>query len=665
MLSDGAASAQGRWIPGRGGAVCLGMSDSTPSGPSLRLPRLAAAAIALVIALPLAGQQEPREVVRLEAEPAELRVTVGASADFAVTARDPVGEAVEVGLRFAAPAGGVRVEEGRVTGLEVGAHEVVVTPLPTPGVTWDPEDPPVLRIPVEVGWPPVSEVRIDVAPGTLYAGTTLRHGAVPVHADGSARPEAEVRWSTSDRAVATVDRFGNVTAHRPGTVRVIAESDGARSEVQHEVRALPAVRLDISLPTDRIRTGDVVDLTATAMAADGSVVRDVPLTWSVAFEPRPEDGRHAGGGGGRLADGRFVAEMPGRYTLLAQAGTLVARQVLEVTPRGAARTLRTVARTEVDGAPLSGIRVWQQGDAVHGITSVEGSGAVHLWDLSDPSAPRRLASLDAGATVVALDVAPGGHYAALLTASGEPGAAGDTGDAVVLVDLTDPAEPRAAGRYAAPEGGAVRRALAAEGHLHLVTGGGRLVILDVGDLARPHEAGSYRHFDSPIQDAGVDGGVAYLAVGRSGVAVVDVGGGGRGGTPESPEPVRDIAPPAGEVHHIALFRTGGGLNLLAGEAGGMQHVIDLSDPGQPRPIARLALPSELSGRVGSADDVLYAAGGAHGLHLFDLSGDLLGDLHRQGRQVAHLPATVRAAASHGDHLFLVDDGGALLVLRLD
>jgi hypothetical protein len=63
--------------------------------------------------------------------------------------------------------------------------------------------------------------------------------------------------------------------------------------------------------------------------------------------------------------------------------------------------------------------------------------------------------------------------------------------------------------------------------------------------------------------------------------------------------------------------------------------------------------------------VLYAAGGAHGLHLFDLSGDLLGDLHRQGRQVAHLPATVRAAASHGDHLFLVDDGGALLVLRLD
>jgi hypothetical protein len=642
------------------------MNVSPRSGPFPRLPRLAAAAIALVIALPLAGQEETREVVRLEAEPDELGVELGASADFAVTARDREGDAVEVRLRFAAPAGGVRVEEGRVTGLEVGAHEVVVTPLPTPGVTWDPEDPPVLRIPVEVEWPPVSEVRIDVAPGTLYAGTTLRHRAVPVHADGSPRPDAQLRWSTSDRAVATVDLFGNVTAHRPGTVRVIAESEGTRGEVRHEVRALPAVRLDISLPTDRARTGEVVELTATAMAADGSVVRDVPLTWSVAYGPRPEDGPHAGGGGGRLAEGRFVAETPGRYTLLAQAGPLVARQVLEVMPRGAERTVRTVARTGMDGARLSGVRVWERGDAIYGITPVEGSGVAHLWDLSDlsdPAGPRQIASVDAGSVVVAVDVAPDGRYAALLTASGDPG---DAADAVVLVDLADPAQPRAAGRYAAPEGGAVRRALAGEGHLHLVTGGGRLVILDVGDLAEPQEAGSFRHPASPILDAAIDGGVAYLAVGRSGVAVVDLGGGGTGGRPESPAPVREIAAPSGEVHHIALFRTdGGGLHILAGEPGGMQHLIDLSQPDAPRPSARLALPAGASGRAGIADGVLHAPSGAHGLRLFDLSGELTGDLHRQGREIAHLPAAVRAADAHGGHLFVIDGGGALVVLRPD
>ena len=105
---------------------------------------------------------------------------------------------------------------------------------------------------------PIDHIVITSAPGTLYSGVTMAHFAVRVSRDGRERRLPTVAWRSSNPAVATVDRAGNVTARTTGIVTITAEADGIRGAKTYAITAKPSERILIDLPSKPIRSGDTV-----------------------------------------------------------------------------------------------------------------------------------------------------------------------------------------------------------------------------------------------------------------------------------------------------------------------------------------------------------------------------------------------------------------------
>ena len=142
-------------------------------------------------------------------------------------------------------------------------------------------EPLSLRVPVVVTWPRASAVGVE-ARATLYEGTTVEHRAWVTHADNSVRPDPEIRWSSSDPSIATVDQFGNVTAQMLGTVTITASFEGVTDSVTHEVTAFPGTQIELmGSPDTGVRTGDVIHFDAMVRDDAGSVVEDAPLSLSL------------------------------------------------------------------------------------------------------------------------------------------------------------------------------------------------------------------------------------------------------------------------------------------------------------------------------------------------------------------------------------------------
>ncbi|HEX9704828.1 MAG TPA: Ig-like domain-containing protein, partial [Gemmatimonadales bacterium] len=253
----------------------------------MALPRFVTAATLALGALssPSLAQQptaEPAVVVaRLVAEPTSLTIEAGHTVPLKVTAYDAQGKALpDARVRLSGPRRSLMIIDGQVKGLAAGSFEIVASAAGSA-----PDQPVTISVRVTVSWPAVGRVELSADPGRLYTGVTLVHRARALHADGSERPSDAVswRWSSSSDAVATVDRFGYVTAHRPGAVTITASTTGARADLRHTVVANPVTAVAIQLDQTTVKTGDVVHLEATAERRGGQAVPDVPITWSYTY----------------------------------------------------------------------------------------------------------------------------------------------------------------------------------------------------------------------------------------------------------------------------------------------------------------------------------------------------------------------------------------------
>ena len=215
-------------------------------------------------------------VARIVVEPTQLNLRAGDTATIRVTAFDANGNELRaVRLRVSGPRSALMVGDGVVKALRAGRYELVAS-----AASRREDTPIVVRIPVNVTWPAIARVVIIPEPGRLYTGVTLQHAAKAFHADSSERHDATITWRSSNERVATVDRWGNVTAHAPGAVVITAEAEGIRSQRAYTVAANPVRTLTIDVAEITVRSGDVLHLRATARRANGSAVSDVPVTWS-------------------------------------------------------------------------------------------------------------------------------------------------------------------------------------------------------------------------------------------------------------------------------------------------------------------------------------------------------------------------------------------------
>jgi len=614
--------------------------------------------LAALVVSPLAAQQS---AYTLSADPASVEVTVGASAPLVVTVTDASGATVDLAVRLAAPRSVLRVRDGQVQGLVAGDYEIVATVALPAGFAGTP---PTLRIPVSVRWPAVARIDVSASSETLYAGTTITHAASAYHADGSRRPDVQVEWMSSAPDVATVDAFGTVSAHAAGSATITASFEGASNDIAYSIRAFPASELTIDGGAEAARTGDVVHFEATGVGADGTV-GDLPIMWAYTFVP--DDSIRAPGAAATVDAGAFVAEVPGRYTVLAMSGPLLARATIHVSGREAIQQIELQGRGSVSTSHTSDLWVYEGLDGMdYAITGTwAAAGWAFFWDVTDPTNITKTDSIQVDArTVNDVKVSPDGRYAALSREG-----ASNRRNGVVILDLADPRHPVIASTFDSNGvTGGVHNMFATDDYLFALAAGDKYVIIDMRDLYDPKFVSEYNHPNSRIHDVWVHDGIAYSSEWQTGVVVVDVGNGRWGGSIENPVFVTNVPYPVGATHaafpyfqestgKFYLFlgdeMSGGrgsawagdgqdnvpydpatGLGGVQGRMAGYLHVIDFTDPENPRDVARYEVPEAGTHNLWVEDDVLYQAYYKGGMRVIDVSGELMGDLGRQGREIA-------------------------------
>lgn len=653
-----------------------------------------------------AQQQEVATSIRLEAEPASIVVTAGDSVSLRIIARDAEGATVSPTLRVSAPRRAVDVrnwrETGYVKGVTAGTYEIVAYALAASGG----RPAASLRIPVTVRWPPVTELVIHKEDGRLYEGTMIRHTAEALHADGSARPNASVRWSSSDANVATVDAYGHVTATGTGAVTIEAHFENVTGTATYDVAPFPAQRLELTGGADNIRTGDVQTFDARAYDAEGRVITDLPIAWSHRYTPAR--GVVAPQSPGQLDGNRFVADVPGVFTVVASAGPLSATRSFRVSQRDVVRRVEVLGQGRIADHYTSDIWPWEGVDgrdyAMTG--SRQGMSHAYVWDITDPTNIVKTDSIMVDArSVNDVKVSPDGRYG-VITREG----ASNRRNGVVILDLAEPAHPKIASTFDQGLTGGVHNAFATNDYLFALSDGDKYVILDVRDIYEPKYVSEYDHPDSRVHDVWVHDGIAYSAEWGTGVVVVDVGNGRWGGTIEEPVFVTAFPLPTGATHAVFPYysQSANRFYLFVGDeiigrrgrpwqgtgpdfrmpydpetgrggypraTAGHIQIVDFTDPENPDMVARYEVPEYGTHNIWVENDILYQAYYEGGARMVDVSGELMGNLYTQGREIAvfkaHDPrgwiANAPAAWSvipHKGNIFFSDNTSGLWAIRL-
>ncbi|MGB0543582.1 MAG: Ig-like domain-containing protein [Longimicrobiales bacterium] len=621
------------------------------------MKRLLVVLAVTALAQPLTGQT----VTGIVAEPEQIQVTAGQTVPIVVRAIGADGQTVDAPLRIAGPRGGVRVANGQVTGIAAGEYEIFVASVSTDGGT-----PIQLRIPVTVGWPPVEEVAVIAEPGRLFAGGRILHRASAAHADGTARPYPEVTWSSSDDSVATVDPFGNVRGVSLGSVTITASVDGITGSLMHRVEDSPVARLELSGGQIQVRTGDVQSFDVTAYDAQGSRIDDVPLSWSYLYQA--DDSIRAPAGPAQIENGRMVADVPGVYTAVASTGSAQTEFSFRVVSRNAVRTLDVVGQGRESRVFTTDLWIWEGVDGRdYALTGSKfGDGISMVWDVTDPSNIFKTDSIQVDArTTNDVKASPDGRYAAISREG-----ASNRRNGVVILDLTDPAHPRVASTF---EGngvtGGVHNMYATEDYLFALAGGDKYVIIDVRDLANPRYVSEYNHPNSRVHDVWVHDGLAYSAEWETGIVVVDVGNGEWGGSIENPVFVTSFPLTTGSTHAVFPYyqESTGRMLLIVGDervqrnglawqgtgpdhrqqynpetgkggypraTSGYTQIVDFTDPMNPVQLARYEVSEYGTHNMWVENDILYQAYYEGGVRMVDISGDLMGNLYTQGRELS-------------------------------
>ena len=552
---------------------------------------------------------------------------------------------------------------------------------------------------ITVPYPPVE--RVEVAPGaggTYYAGTVVRHEATVYDQAGDVRTNVEVGWNTSDEGIATIDRYGVFEAHVPGRVTLTAAAEGAVGEVSYDVVASPVTSISLAASQDVGRTGDVIRFKAAPMA--GSRATDVPVIFSVIPYADPA----------AIADlppaeidvqGRFVAYRPGVYTVMATVPGYAAHRTVRIEPRNARETVRFVGHAPVRDVRTSDLWVWEGVDgrdyAVTGTWSA--GGATYWWDVTDPAAPVLVDSLVVDArTTNDVKVSEDGRIC-VISREG----ASNRRNGIVIVDCSDPRNVEILSTFDDGLTGGVHNVFIHNRHVYAVNRGSLFDVINIEDPANPHRVSNFRlptlgreisDFEG-IHDIRVADGVAYTSNWGDGVAVIDVGGGDRGGSPANPVLMHRFGDVGGSTHAVfPYWSPTGRFYLFMGDEipvsnfnsaartrtpprmAGYIHVVDFTDPENPEEIARYDVPGAGSHNMWIDGDRLYAAFYNGGMRVIDISGELKGNLARQGRDIARYEANdpdgfipnapfTWGGQVHKGHLFMAEKHSGLWVVKLE
>ncbi|MEE8061164.1 MAG: Ig-like domain-containing protein [Gemmatimonadales bacterium] len=603
--------------------------------------RIALAAIA-VFAVPAFAQGGNQG--RIEVTPASVELKSGETLDLQATAYDSSGNVLDVTVLFFSRTRGRLVvsREGHVEASKGGEYEVFVF-VREPRI--------IQRITITVEYPPLREVAITGEVPRIFVGSVVRHSA-RVYDMADDKRNLRVDWTTSDPAIATVDRFGVVSGRAPGDVTITASAEGISSELTYTVEPDPIRTFTVESSADLGQTGDVIHFTTQELDGSGQPIADVPVEFTLLATP--EDTVVAQSPVAEIdSKGRFVAEKGGIYTIVAMAAGHTAQHTVEITPRHVSREVKLVGRAPVTDVRTSDLWIWQGVDGRdYAITGTHGAaGATYFWDVTDPANPVMTDSLvvDARTTNDVKLTADG--TVAIITREG----ASDRKNGIVIVDVTDPRNVEILSTFDDELTGGVHNVFVYERHVYAVNNGRRFDVINIEDPTNPFRVGRFE-LDTPghaIHDIWIVDGIAYTSNWSDGVVLIDVGNGVAGGSPSNPVKIAQYADYRGATHAAFPYQSPTGKFYVfmgdeIGRAGfdgqlegtpsrmaGYVHIVDFTDPMNPEEVARYEVPEAGSHNLWIEDDILYAAFYNGGLRVVDISGELKGNLGSQGREMAH------------------------------
>ncbi len=519
---------------------------------------------------------------------------------------------------------------------------------------------------VMVKAPAVTRIDIEAVKFGIVAGASYKLAAVARSANGDPRSGAVIKWTSDNPAIARVDAAGVVTGVKFGKANITATSENGKATISVTVGMNVLKSLSIAPGSANARTGDVVRLNANPDAGLRLIAFDnTAVTWSVT-----------GGydGGARVyPDGAFVAERPGTYIVTATYGAIQAHASIVVTPRNAEREIEVVGHTLIkdmvdgNGAVIQAAEEWIFGNYAYVSTIWD---KLVVYDISDPANPRLTDTVKVDArTVNDISTTADGKIG-VLTREG----ASNRKNGIVFLDTSDLAHPKVISEYTLTVTGGVHSAFI-DGHYVYLTDDatGSMRVIDFADVKNPKEVGRWQVQSDVVtafrtkegeeiggrylHDLQIKDGLAYLAYWRDGMIVLDVGSGIKGGTPEKPVLVSQL-----RFNHNELYGNG----WLAGTHSvfryknyvfvgdevfppifdihgkgripvrGIMHVVDVSDINNPKKVAEYSVPEAGAHNMWVEGDLLYMGYYNGGGRVLDVSGELRGDLYRQGREIAHL-----------------------------
>ena len=559
------------------------------------------------------------------------------------------------------------------------------------------DDPGIrVTIPVKVMPSPVAKLEIEGLPERLYVGATVPIKVIGIDSNQLKR-DVRTKLAVSDSEIALVLSFGPqfggsrdahpfyhrnrpnlypgesaglLTGVRPGDIKVIAETEGMRAEHKLTVHANPTVRLKLSPTQNSARTGDVIHFRAEAYDKHGEGLQDVPIKYAIESWPDPSRPETVGAGAPAqiLPDGRFVAEQSGIYTVIAISGNVFAHSSVAISRRDVVRQIELVGHKRVEGSMTSDIWVWEGVDgrdyAILGTWNSDGKAL--FFDVTDPAAMEMVGEVQVDArTVNDVKVSEDGKIA-IITREG----ASNRRNGFVVLDVSNPRDVTVLSRFDDQMTGGVHNVFLEDDHVYAINNGRRWDVINIEDPQRPVRVSRFERSEpgesvSPrgksVHDVWVRDGIAFQSGNSDGLVLVDVGGGDRGGSPTNPIEIGRLQQLTGWNHAVWPFRSSsaGKFYVVGGDeshplnprvpgpiisweervpsrAMGWIHFVEFDDVEAPREVARYAVPEAGPHNIWIDWDqeIMYVAYFNGGLRVVDVSGELMGDLYRQGREIA-------------------------------
>lgn len=588
----------------------------------------------------------------VKVEPTEVAVEVGDTVRLTATAVDSAGRPLrDVVVRWFQSGGhfeGKVDSSGLVTGGSTGTLTVSALVSPRGGGR------PVTGFArVTVLPQPATRLEVDHVINRLYAGQSLALSAIPYAANNDRRSD-QVVWSSDAPAVVAVSPTGRLSAGRTGRAKITARAGRAARSWAISVVQNPVTALKLDPETASVRSGEVVRFAFQALDRSERQVNDAAPEWSL----NPGNAQIG-------SDGGFVADIPGSYRVTASFAGRVVEASVEVRPRDVRRPATLVGRLPLQ---LRAAEFWLHPNGKHGYISTIGD-RVYAVDVSNSAAPVITDSVVVDARGINDVMTTEDGKFGVLTREG----ASTRKNGIVILSFEDPAHPKPIAEFTETVTGGVHSTFIYRGYVYLTDDAtGSLRVIDIRDpykprqvarwQTRPDEAGNFLH------DIDVKDGLAYLSYWNEGLVILDVGKGIKGGSPENPRLVsqykydlnslyREVEAVGGpgfirgthtawragkyvfvgdEVFSATPRSTEGGGVVGLGRAYGRLHVVDVSDLERPKEVAYYEPKDGGAHNVWVAGDTLYMGDYQGGLRVLDISGELRGDLLRQGREIAHV-----------------------------